>query len=65
MGAKEIGRKFKQAREKLKLTQADVADKAGLHVNYYARIERGDYPGGRETLKTVAKVLGIKNLNIL
>jgi transcriptional regulator with XRE-family HTH domain len=65
MGDKDIGRKFKQAREKKKLTQAEVAEKAGLNVNYYARIERGDYPGGREALRSIAKVLGIKNLNIL
>ena len=38
----EIGRKIKKARQKVEMTQADVAEKAGIHVNYFARIERGE-----------------------
>ena len=39
---KDLGDKLKRAREKAKMTQAEVAAKAGIHVNYYARIERGE-----------------------
>jgi transcriptional regulator with XRE-family HTH domain len=37
-----IAKIFREAREKSGLTQAEVAKKAGIHVNYYARIERGE-----------------------
>ena len=39
---KQIGKKLKEAREKKGLTQAQVAEKVGVHVNYFARIERGE-----------------------
>ena len=39
---KELGEKLHKVRETLDLTQADVAEKADLHANYYARIERGE-----------------------
>ena len=37
---KDVGTLFKEAREKAELTQAEVAKKAGIDPNYYARIER-------------------------
>lgn len=39
---KELGEKLRQVREHAGLTQAEVAEKADIHVNYYARIERGE-----------------------
>ena len=43
MGSKsEFSEQIKQAREKAKLTQEQVAQKAGLNVSYYARLERGE-----------------------
>ena len=62
MGFQEdIVKIFKEAREKSGLTQAEVAKKAGIHVNYYARIERGEKikPRGY-ILNNIAKALGIK-----
>lgn len=61
---KELGEKLKAAREKTKLTQAEVAEKAGTHVNYYARIERGEENPSYEILHNILKVLKIKSLNI-
>lgn len=55
----EIGKVFKEAREKAELTQAEVAKKAGIHVNYYARIERGDPEFRAVILNRIAKALNI------
>jgi transcriptional regulator with XRE-family HTH domain len=59
---KEIGLKLKVAREKLGLTQAQVAEKAKLNVNYYAQIERGEVNTTFEKLESIMKALGIKSL---
>lgn len=61
---KELGEKFRRAREQAKLTQAEVAEKAGVHVNYYARIERGEENPSYTKLQNIMKVLGIKSLEL-
>jgi transcriptional regulator with XRE-family HTH domain len=38
----QLGKNIKKARKKADLTQAEVAEKAEIHVNYFARIERGE-----------------------
>ncbi|MBI2599431.1 helix-turn-helix transcriptional regulator [Candidatus Daviesbacteria bacterium] len=59
---KNLGRKIKEAREKKKMTQAQVAEKAGMNTNYYAVIERGEINPSYETLKKIAEALDIKSL---
>lgn len=56
----DIAKIFKAAREKKGLTQAEVADKAGVHFNYYARIERAEVVARGDILNKIAKALGIK-----
>lgn len=38
---KRIGKRVKQAREKLGITQEDLAEKTGLTTNYISTVERG------------------------
>lgn len=59
-----IAKNLKNAREKLNLTQSELAQKAGLNGNTYAKIERS---GGLklETLKKLVKSLGVKSSDIL
>ena len=57
---KEFGNRVKAVREKMNLTQSDVADKADMTVNYYAMIERGEVNPSFEKIKAIAKVLKIK-----
>lgn len=64
-GRKELGDKLRRVREDLGLTQAEVAEKADLHVNYYARIERGEENPSFEKLQGVMKVLKIKSLELI
>ena len=59
---KSLGQKLKKAREKSGLTQAQVAVMADIHVNYYARIERGEENPTYERLAPIMKALGIKSL---
>lgn len=55
-----FGKKIKEAREKLNLTQAEVAEKANMTVNYYAMIERGEVNPSYEKIKSIARVLKMK-----
>lgn len=56
----EIAEMIKEAREKVKLTQAEVAKKVGLDVTYYARIERGEIDTSGTKLLKLFKFLKIK-----
>ncbi len=62
---KEVGRSIRAARRKTDLTQVEVAEKAGIHVSYYSRIERGEENPSVETLKNIAKALKVKSSDIL
>lgn len=57
--AKTIGAIFKEARLKKGLTQVEVADKANLHWNTIAKVEREEQEPEFVTIKKIAKVLGI------
>jgi DNA-binding XRE family transcriptional regulator len=56
---------FKEARNKLGLTQAELAKKAGVYPNTYAKIERGEQEPSFDTVKKLAKALGLKPSDIL
>ena len=52
---KAFGKKLKTTRTKLGLTQSDVAEKAKISVNYYARIERNEENPTLETLEGILR----------
>ena len=56
----DIAKIFSEAREAAGLTQAEVAKKAGISVNYYARVERADPAASGVILNKIAKALGLK-----
>ncbi|OQB06308.1 MAG: anaerobic benzoate catabolism transcriptional regulator [bacterium ADurb.Bin212] len=58
---KGLGDKLKKYREAAKMTQAKVAELAGIHVNYYARMERGEENPTLEVLHKLKEVLKIKS----
>jgi len=62
---KQFGKNIKKARNKIGFTQKQVADKVEIHVNYYARAERGEETLSMKTLKAVCKVLKVKSSDIL
>ena len=57
---KKIGSLVKTAREKLGMTQADVAKKSNMTVNYYAMIERGEVNPTYYKMKSLTKTLKLK-----
>jgi len=61
----KIGKNIKKARKERKLTQVEVAEKAGIHPNYYSRIERGELQPALDTLEKIFKVLRVKSSEIL
>lgn len=61
----EIANKIKEARIRKNLTQTDVAGKAGLNANSYAKIERGKQKPSALTLTKILKALEIKSSEIL
>jgi transcriptional regulator with XRE-family HTH domain len=56
---KKLAKILKDAREKAGLTQAEVADKAGIHFNYYARVERGEVTPRVDIVENIARALKI------
>lgn len=59
---KELSRKLTEAREKLGLTQAQVAEETGMDVTYYARIERGEINTKGDKFLKLSEVLKVKIL---
>jgi len=45
-----LGENLQEQRQKAALTQAQLAEKADLSVNHYAKIERGEVVPGLDTL---------------
>lgn len=62
---KAISVKLRTARQERGMTQEDVASKAKLSTNYYARIERAEVSPSVETLEKLVKALKIKSSEIL
>jgi len=65
MSPQKIGKKLKEARKKIGLTQEVVAKKADISINYYARIERDEENPTLETLERVLKALKLKSSDVL
>lgn len=56
---KIIGRNIKAARDRLGLTQEDVATKLELSVKYYGKMERGEVKQNLERLGQVSGILSV------
>ncbi len=61
MGSQDqLAKIFKDARKKAGLSQSQVAEGAGIHVNYYARIERDEVTPRIDIVSNIAKALKIR-----
>jgi y4mF family transcriptional regulator len=56
----ELGRVLKKRRKTLKITQADLAELAGVNTNTIIRIENGQISPGFDTLSAISDVLGME-----
>ena len=57
--AKQIPDNLSRIRKEQHYTQKDLAIRAGLNPNYYAKVERGDGIPSLKTLVKIAKALDI------
>ena len=55
----QMGRRVRNLRKKARLTQAQLAERAGITPDYMGRIERGQGAVTLETLNRIAKALGV------
>jgi transcriptional regulator with XRE-family HTH domain len=62
--SKHIAEQLKQTRLKKGLSQAGLAEKAGMNSNYYAKIERGEIKPSVSTLEKIINALGVKSSTI-
>ena len=56
----KFGNKVRKERNKLKLSQEELAAKAGVHRTYIGMIERAEKNITLENIEKVAKALGLK-----
>lgn len=62
---KAIAKRIKQYRKQSGLTQASLAEKAGVAPNTVARLERGIHKASSLTIEKLSKALGVKASDIL
>lgn len=60
-----LGKNIKKAREKMGLTQEEVAQKIDVHVSYVSRIERGVVNPSHSILESIGKLLRMKPSDLL
>ena len=59
MGLSSIGQNIRHYRLDKKLRQEDLAEKAGVSINYIGSIERGEKPPALETFIDIINALGV------
>lgn len=58
------GQLFKESRLAKGLTQSEVAQKAGIHPNTYAKIERDEQEASFSVVKKLAEILDLSLFDI-
>lgn len=61
----EIGAKIKKLRKEKKLTQGELAERAGISGNHLSRLERGVFQPSIDVVKRLAKALDVNVDGIL
>ena len=56
----KIGVNIRRFRQEKNMTQAEVAAKAGINTNTYAKVERGVQTASTPILEDIAKALGVE-----
>ena len=62
--SKETAKRIKAIRLQKGLTQLALAEKAGINVNYYSKVERAELKPSVDILEKIVKDLGVKSSDI-
>jgi transcriptional regulator with XRE-family HTH domain len=62
---KKFGVRLFQLRNKVDITQAQLAEKANLSIDSISRLERGERAPSLESLETIASALGVDPMELL
>jgi transcriptional regulator with XRE-family HTH domain len=60
-----LGQTIRRLRKEAKLTQEELAARAGISANYVGEIERGETNAGAKALFALARGLGIRAAKLL
>ena len=60
-----VASNLSKVRKERRYTQKEVADRAGLNMNYYAKVERGESMVSLKTLEKLVKALEVTSADIL
>ncbi len=60
-----IASNLSRIRKERRYTQKEVANRAGLNMNYYAKVERGESMVSLKTLEKLVKALDVTSAEIL
>ena len=63
--AQKVSKNLSQLRKQYRYTQKDLADMAGLNLNYYAKVERGESVPSLKTVMKLAKVLKVSATDVV
>jgi transcriptional regulator with XRE-family HTH domain len=65
MTSSEIGKQIRERRKELRVTQPDLAEMAGISINTFYKIERGQANPTVLVLNKIAEILGMElNLEV-
>ena len=59
MELSEIGRRLRQRRVEMALTQEELAEKAGISISFVGHIVRGEKSASLETYRRLCECLGV------
>ena len=62
---KTIANNLSKYRKQLRYTQKEMAEKADLNMNYYAKVERGEAIPSLKTIKKLAKAFKVTATDII
>lgn len=63
--AKQVGIRIRDTRQRKKLTQEEVAEKAAINATYYGRVERGDTNVSLNLLADISVALEVPLIELL
>ncbi len=58
--SKKVGVRIQRIRKRQSLTQEQIAEKLGLHVSSYGRLERGESNPDLPSLEKISRILKVK-----